>query len=101
MENAPMRSPATIGVCFGRRLLMSVVATLLLVAFAAAPARAQSDYPTRPIRLILGFAAGGGNDIFARLVGAKASEILGQAVVVENRPGAGGRLSAEYVSNQP
>jgi tripartite-type tricarboxylate transporter receptor subunit TctC len=66
-----------------------------------APARAQGDYPTRPIRLIVGFAAGGGNDIFARIVGAKASEILGQPIVIENRPGAGGRLSAEYVSNQP
>ena len=53
------------------------------------------------MRLIVGFAAGGGNDIFARLVGAKLSEILGQPVVVENRAGAGGRLSGEYVSNQP
>ena len=65
------------------------------------PPRAQSDYPSRPIRLIVGFAAGGGNDIFARLVAARLSEIIGQSVVIENRPGAGGRLSAEYVSNQP
>jgi tripartite-type tricarboxylate transporter receptor subunit TctC len=77
------------------------LAALLLLAATAAPVSAQTDFPTKPIRLILGFAAGGGNDIFARLVGAKASEILGRAVVVENRPGAGGRLSAEYVSNQP
>jgi tripartite-type tricarboxylate transporter receptor subunit TctC len=75
--------------------------TLLTITAAVAPAQAQSDYPNRPIRLIVGFAAGGGNDIFARLVAAKASEILGQPLVVENRPGAGGRLSAEYVSNQP
>ena len=66
-----------------------------------ASARAQNDYPNRPVRLIVGFAAGGGNDIFARLVGAKRSEILGEPVVVENRAGAGGRLSGEYVSNQP
>jgi tripartite-type tricarboxylate transporter receptor subunit TctC len=79
----------------------AALGALLLLAATAAPASAQTDFPTKPIRLILGFAAGGGNDIFARLVGAKASEILGQAVVVENRPGAGGRLSAEYVSNQP
>ncbi len=78
----------------------SILAALALV-LALAPARAQSDYPNRPIRLVVGFAAGGGNDIFARLVGAKLSEILGQSVVVENKPGAGGRLSAEYVSNQP
>jgi tripartite-type tricarboxylate transporter receptor subunit TctC len=51
--------------------------------------------------MIVGFAAGGGNDIFARLVGQKLSEILGQPVVIENKPGAGGRLSAEYALSQP
>ena len=70
------------------------------VMLAAAPAHAQNDYPNRPIRMIVGFAAGGGNDIFARLVAAKAGEIFGQSVVVENKPGAGGRLAAEYVANQ-
>src|ERR1051325_10870976 len=66
-------------------------------ALAAVPlrnARAQDaakNYPSRPIRLIVGFAAGGGNDIFARLVGQKFSELIGQPVVIENRPGAGGR----------
>jgi tripartite-type tricarboxylate transporter receptor subunit TctC len=74
---------------------------LLLLAAAIAPASAQSDYPNRPIRVIVGFAAGGGNDIFARLVGAKLSEIVGQPVVIENKPGAEGRLSAEYASHQP
>jgi tripartite-type tricarboxylate transporter receptor subunit TctC len=88
-----------LGIFCGRRLLLSVLAVVGLAA-AVAPARAQSDYPSRPIRMIVGFAAGGGNDIFARLVAAKLSEIIGQSVVVENRPGAGGRLSAEYVSNQ-
>ncbi len=50
---------------------------------------------------MVGFAAGGGNDIFARLVGQKFSELIGQPVVIENRAGAGGRLAAEYVSHQP
>ncbi len=81
--------------------MLSVVAVLVLVTSALVSTRAQNDYPSRPIRLIVGFAAGGGNDIFARLVAARLSEIFGQPVVVENRPGAGGRLSAEYVSNQP
>src|SRR6202140_1810441 len=76
------------------------ILTVLLFGAAIAPAHAQSDYPSRPIHLLVGFAAGGGNDIFARLVAEKASQILGQTVVVENKPGAGGRLSAEYVSNQ-
>jgi len=84
-----------------RGVVRSALPALALLVSALAPLHAQTDFPTRPIRVIVGFAAGGGNDIFARLVAAKASEILGQSLVVENRPGAGGRLSAEYVSNQP
>jgi len=84
---------------FSRRAGLCLLGVLLAVALSA-QARAQSNYPTRPVRMIVGFAAGGGNDIFARLVGAKLGEILGQPVVIENRPGAGGRLAAEYVSNQ-
>jgi tripartite-type tricarboxylate transporter receptor subunit TctC len=86
---------------FSRRSVLGAFGAPIAAAMLTARARAQGDYPTRPVRLIVGFAAGGGNDIFARIVGAKASEILGQPVVIENRPGAGGRLSAEYVSNQP
>ena len=81
-----------------RRSFMAAAAALILTA--AAPANAQSDYPSRPIRLVVGFAAGGGNDIFARLVADKASQILGQSVIVENKPGAGGRLAPEYVLQQ-
>jgi len=79
---------------------LAVVALLAAAAAAIAPASAQSDYPNRPIRMVVGFAAGGGNDIFARLVGAKLGEILGQTLVIENKPGAAGRLSVEYVSHQ-
>jgi tripartite-type tricarboxylate transporter receptor subunit TctC len=89
-----------------RGTLASVAATsawaaLLLFAAAAVPAAAQSSYPTKPIRLVVGFSAGGGTDILARLVGAKLGEILGQSVVIENRPGAAARLAAEYVAGQP
>ncbi len=78
-----------------------VSAALLLAAVTTAPAAAQTDYPNRPIHVVVGFAAGGGNDIFARLVGGKLSELLHQPVVIENRPGAGGRLAPEYVLQQP
>jgi tripartite-type tricarboxylate transporter receptor subunit TctC len=82
---------------FARGLLL----TALFGASAIAPASAQSDYPARPIHLYVGFAAGGGNDIFARIVADKASQILGQTVVVENKPGGGGRLAPEYTLQQP
>jgi tripartite-type tricarboxylate transporter receptor subunit TctC len=88
---------------FARGLMVSALAVLVTLAVLAAlaPARAQSDYPNHPIRLIVGFAAGGGNDIFARIIADKLSQILGQSVVVENKPGAGSRLAAEYVTQQP
>jgi tripartite-type tricarboxylate transporter receptor subunit TctC len=72
-----------------------------LMLLAAIPAHAQGDYPNRPIRIIVGFGAGGGNDIFARLVGAKLAELIGQNVIIENKPGAGARLGNEYAANQP
>jgi tripartite-type tricarboxylate transporter receptor subunit TctC len=82
-----------------RNLAMAVA----LLAMAVAPAKAQNDasYPNRGIRIVVGFAAGGGNDIFARLVGAKLQELLGQSVIIENKPGAGARLANEYAANQP
>jgi len=86
---------------FTRRSILSVAAGLVASPAVIGRAVAQADYPNRPIHLVVGFAAGGGNDIFARLVGAKMGELLGQTVVVENKPGAAGRLSAEYVANQP
>jgi tripartite-type tricarboxylate transporter receptor subunit TctC len=86
-------------------ILWRGAALAALLAAAISPAAAQTDaatnYPTKPVRLIVGFAAGGGNDIFARLVGQKLGDILGQSIVIENRPAAGGRQAAEYVANQP
>src|ERR1700750_1341241 len=68
---------------------------------ATAPLRAQDEaakYPTRPIHIIVGFAAGGGNDIIARVFGQKLSEDLGQPVIVENKPGGGAIVAADYVA---
>jgi len=79
-----------------------LLAGLLLALFAltATAARAE-EYPSRTVRVIVGFAAGGGNDLFARLVVQKLAEQTGWTVIVENKPGAGGRLSSEYVAKQP
>jgi len=55
------------------------------------------DYPTRPVRIIAGFAASGAVDIIARLIAQWLSERIGQQCVVENRPGAGSNIATEYV----
>jgi tripartite-type tricarboxylate transporter receptor subunit TctC len=64
-------------------------------------AQAQNDYPNRPIRLVVGFAAGGPTDIPARYIAEKLGDRLGQRVVVENKPGAGGMLATREVLAQP
>ncbi len=76
-----------------RRLLQGLGAGLL-----APRAFAQSVYPARPIRLVVGFGAGGIADTIARTLGIRLSERLGQPVIVDNRPGAGGALAARLVS---
>jgi tripartite-type tricarboxylate transporter receptor subunit TctC len=75
--------------------LLRAVFALALVVFVN-PVHAQNaDYPSRPIKLLVGFAAGGGTDVAARVIAQKMSEILGQGVVVENRTGASGLIAAQ------
>jgi tripartite-type tricarboxylate transporter receptor subunit TctC len=85
--------------------VISRIALRLVTAAAVACATSLSsfalDYPTKPVRLIVGVAAGGANDTVARLVAQALSERLGQPVVVENRPGAGGDIGLEAVINAP
>ncbi|MDN4015545.1 tripartite tricarboxylate transporter substrate binding protein [Zwartia panacis] len=70
-------------------------------SLTASSAAAQTNYPTKPIKLIVGFAPGGGSDLIARLVAAKLGPVLGQSVIVENKPGAGGNLAAELALKSP
>src|SRR5690606_2905119 len=72
-----------------------------LAAVLAAPPRiaaAQTAWPSRTIRFIVPFAAGGSNDVIARVLGQHLSRVLGQTIIVENRPGAGGSTAADFVA---
>ena len=77
---------------------LAILAALCAPALAAIPAAAQQTYPSKPIRLVVPYPAGGATDFFARLVFTKMSETLGQQVVVENRPGAGTAIGASEVA---
>jgi tripartite-type tricarboxylate transporter receptor subunit TctC len=78
---------------------MNDVTRILAVAlFCVAAGASAQGYPSKPIRVVVGFPPGGGNDIIARMVGAKMQENWGQAVVIENKPGANSIIAAEFVA---
>ena len=85
---------------FPRRKLLRLAAGVAALPVLSRLATAQS-YPSRPVRIVASFAAGGGVDITARLIGQWLSDRLGQSFVVENRPGAGGNIGTEAVVNAP
>ena len=79
------------------------ISTLILglaVVSAALPTGAQS-YPTRPVRVVVPYAAGGNTDITARAIGAKLSGVFGQQVLVDNRPGGGTNIGSDFVAKAP
>ncbi|WP_382323129.1 Bug family tripartite tricarboxylate transporter substrate binding protein [Hydrogenophaga sp. UC242_50] len=84
----------------GRR---SVLVTLAagLAAVAGLPAHAQADWPTRPVKLISPYGAGGASDLSARVLGEYLAKVLGQQIVVENKAGAGTRVATEFVARAP
>src|SRR5450631_340116 len=81
-----------------RREFLHLAAGAVALPAVSVTARAQT-YPTRPVRIIVGLAAGGGTDIVARLMGQWLSERLGQQFVIENRSGANGNIATEAVVN--
>ncbi len=70
----------------------------LLLALCSLPAFAQSDYPNKPIRLVVGFATGGISDVLGRAIAIPLSKQLGQQVIVENKPGAGTTIAGDYIA---
>jgi tripartite-type tricarboxylate transporter receptor subunit TctC len=69
--------------------------------WVAAPVAQPADYPVKPVRIVIGFPPGGASDILVRFIGAKLAEGLGQPLVYDNRPGAGGNLAGEIVAKSP
>ena len=85
---------------FSRRRLLRLAAGAAALGTMSRSAWAQT-YPSRPVRIVVGFAAGGPNDILARLIGQWLSERLGQPFIIENRPGAGSNIATEAVVRAP
>jgi tripartite-type tricarboxylate transporter receptor subunit TctC len=82
-----------------RRILLTIASPAMAVTAALMPtAGAAADYPTKPIRLVVGYTSGGSNDIAARIIAGPLGKALGTAVVVENRPGASGSVGADHVA---
>lgn len=78
--------------------VMVALSALLLFTAITAPARAQTSYPTKPIRMLVGFPVGGGADVAARTLAPRMSESLGQQIIVDNRPGAGSAIASEITA---
>ena len=74
---------------------------ILAAAFAFAVGAAQAAWPDKPIKVYIGYAAGGSTDVVARLIGPKLGEKLGQPIIIENKPGAAGDFAAELMLQQP
>lgn len=83
------------------QLKQGYITALLVAAVTLSAAAVAQPYPVKPVRLVLGTAPGGGFDVTARIVAMPLSELFGQSVVIDNRPGAGGGIAATLVANAP
>src|SRR3954463_7660504 len=75
--------------------------TLALLAWVMCSAVWAQDYPSKPVRMVVGFPPGGGTDVVARILAPRMSELLGQSIVIDNRPGATGTVAAGQVAKAP
>ena len=76
--------------------IRALTVALLILALAPLERAAAQDFPTRPVRFVVPYAAGGSGDLLARLLGNKLASIWGQQVVIDNRPGAGGLIGTDF-----
>jgi tripartite-type tricarboxylate transporter receptor subunit TctC len=83
------------------RISLALAPGLIIACIAATESRAQARYPDRPVKVVVGFSAGGGTDVAARVIAQKLSEATGQTFVVENRTGASGLIASEQVAKSP
>ncbi|VTU23264.1 Bug family tripartite tricarboxylate transporter substrate binding protein [Variovorax sp. RA8] len=79
------------------RRLVLIAAALWGTASLSTPALAQGDYPNKPIKVVVGYSAGGPTDVLARVLGQDIGAVLGQPVVIENKPGVNGNIATDYV----
>jgi len=82
-------------------IVRAVTACVALAAATICAAQSTDSYPQRPVRMVVGYATGGGADALARVVASKLSAVLGQQVIVDNRPGAGATIAADLVAKAP
>lgn len=83
------------------RILAALAAALAALSGTAQAADAAASYPSKPVRLVVGYAPGGGSDIMGRFIGQELTRLLGQQMIVENRPGAAQNVAAELVARGP
>ncbi|WP_418320100.1 Bug family tripartite tricarboxylate transporter substrate binding protein [Piscinibacter sakaiensis] len=80
---------------------LAAIAGITLASLSAVQSHAQSDYPNKPVSIVVAFSPGGPNDVMARILAAKLSSTLGQQFIVENKPGAGGTIGTGQVAKAP
>jgi tripartite-type tricarboxylate transporter receptor subunit TctC len=83
---------------FNHRMRYASISVALIAMCALASTALAQNYPAKTIRYIIAFPPGGSNDILARIIGARMTELMGQTVIIDNRPGGGGNIGVEAIA---